>query len=54
MEDRDFVMKQALIDAGHTAFFAAESQSELRFDVNRITRLVKQTRANPAISMSES
>jgi len=54
MDDRDFVMKQALIDAGHTAYFAAKSQMELRFDVDRIARLVKQTRAKAWIVMSGS
>jgi DNA-binding transcriptional MocR family regulator len=36
IESKVFLLKQGLIDDGHTVFFAAKSQMELRFDVDRI------------------
>jgi DNA-binding LacI/PurR family transcriptional regulator len=54
VEARVFLLKQKLIDEGHTVFFAAKSQIELRFDVDRIARLVEQTPADAWIIHSGS
>lgn len=39
-------LQHLLLAAGHTAFFAAKSQTELGMDVDRIARLVKKTGAD--------
>ncbi|MCH7226089.1 substrate-binding domain-containing protein [Haloferula sp. A504] len=54
VEAKVFLLKQKLIDEGHTAFFAERSQMELRFDVPRIARLVAQTPADAWIVHSGS
>lgn len=54
IERREFLLMQQLINEGHTVFFAAKSQMELRFDVARIARLAKQTPADAWIVHSGS
>jgi DNA-binding LacI/PurR family transcriptional regulator len=54
VEGRVFLLKQRLIEEGHTVFFAAKSQMELRFEVAKIARIVKQTPADAWIVHSGS
>ena len=54
VEVRAFLLKQRLIDEGHSAFYAAKSQMELEFNVDRIARLAKKTPADAWIVMSGS
>jgi DNA-binding LacI/PurR family transcriptional regulator len=54
VEAKVFLLKQKLINEGHTVFFASKSQMELRFDVARIARLVEQTPADAWIVHSGS
>ncbi|MFZ9935497.1 MAG: substrate-binding domain-containing protein [Luteolibacter sp.] len=53
-EAKVFMLKQKLIDKGHTAFFAAKSQMELGFNVAKIARLAQQTVADAWIVHSGS
>lgn len=54
VESKVFLLKQRLIDEGHTVFFAAKSQLELGFDVAKIARIASQTPADAWIVHSGS
>jgi LacI family transcriptional regulator len=45
-------MQHQLNEAGHSAFFASKSLAELGFDVKRVSRLVKETKADAWVVQS--
>ena len=47
-------LNHSLLEAGHTAFYAEQSLTELRFDLKKIARLVDRTRADAWVVLAGS